>query len=95
MKHEFEVIKSTEATNSKVGGFVNTLAVTQTTTRFGVKKTTVHRFMLKTDEQLEVGAKEVIDLNEFNIATYESELVDENTGELRKIRNQWLHEKVQ
>lgn len=91
MKHSFAVIKSTA---SKNGGFVNTLQTTVTATRFGVKASSVHRFMMKTNEQLETGVTEDLDLNDFEINEFETEFEGDD-GQLIKMKNKWLKEKVQ
>jgi len=87
MTREFTVEKSTE---SKNGGFVNTIVAESKVKVFGVEKTTKHRLLFKTDVAPEVGAKQEIDLSKYNIVQRES-----ITQEGVIITSQWLHEKVE
>ncbi len=91
MKYNFEVIRSTE---SKNGGFINTLQTETTMKVLGVAKTTKHLYSLKTEESVEVGSKHELDMANFEVKTYVSEYVDPKTGEVRHGENKWLHEKL-
>lgn len=61
---KFKVISSTLSTR---GGYVNRIEGQSVMSIFGVNKTTNHRYSIKSDAELKVGAEQELDLNEFTI----------------------------
>lgn len=91
MVKKFTVEKSTISTN---GGYVNTLVSETKIKVFGVEKTTKHRLLLKTDEEIAKGTVDSIELNDYNIVARQSVIESgENAGVV--ITSQWLHRKVE
>jgi hypothetical protein len=88
---KFKVLKSTLSSN---GGYVNTIEGLSESTVFGVKKTTKHRFLIKTDEVIEVGVEHDLPLGEYTQERRESQVPDRNTGEEITIVSVWLHKKA-
>jgi hypothetical protein len=96
---KFKVISSTLSTN---GGYVNRIEGESTMSIFGVNKTTKHRYSIKTDTELKVGAEQELDLNQFSIANVQqvqavgSEFgrdVVTAQGVVRVSTSNWLHAK--
>jgi hypothetical protein len=87
---KFKVTKSTKSIN---GGFVNTLEGESTSKVFGVTKTTKHKFLFKTDEEVLVGTEDEITLSDYNQTPFTSEVLDEK-GEVVTITSIWLHKKA-
>ena len=96
---ELTVLKSTPSKK----GFVNTLEGESSVTVFGVKKTTKHRFLMSTNDALTVGAKENVDLSQFNqnvltqVQSTDSQYgrdVLTSSGVVKVSQTVWLHAKV-
>ena len=87
---KFKVTKSTKSTN---GGFVNTLEGVSTSKVFGVTKTTKHKFLFKTDEEIPVGTEDELVLSDYNQNAFTSDVLDEH-GETITITSVWLHKKA-
>lgn len=97
---ELTVIKSTQGKK----GFVNTLEAISKIKIFGVEKTTSHRFLMKTDAALPIGAKENVDMSQFTqntltqVQAQDSQFgrdVVTNAGVVRVSSTVWLHSKVE
>lgn len=85
---ELTVIKSTL---SSKGGYVNTLAGVKKSTVLGVSKTSKMRFLMKTDEAVEVGSVHAVNLAEYKQVEYSSTVVDTD-GVERVINSTWLQD---
>ncbi len=98
---KFKVLSSKLSVN---GGFVNLIEGESKVKVFGVEKTTKHRFMIKTDEVVEIGAEQELDLGKYEkrvltqVQSADSQFghsVVTAEGIAKVSSTVWLHEKVE
>jgi hypothetical protein len=92
MKYNFVVKSSTQSSN---GGFINKIETTTEKQVLGVKKLTKHAFLLKTEDQVEVGSVHELDLADYNQVTRATEVAsNEDPDKMIVLTSIWLHEKI-
>lgn len=84
-----------KSTLSSKGGYVNTITGVKKSTALGVSKTTKLRFLMKTDEAVEVGSEHELNMSDYNQVVRESKVVNQETGEEITIVSTWLHERAE
>lgn len=93
---EFKVVKLTKTKDKEAKNALIMTIANETEIDLGFAKQTVRkRFCLGVDStDVKVGDELKLDLAKFDCFTLDSEVVDENTGELTTIRTKWLKYKA-